>query len=130
MHRAILNLSATYFLALGTYMLIAPLAWYDGIPGVPATGPFNSHFVRDIAFAFLVSAATIGWATAKAVRSTALAGIAWPCLHALFHLQVWIARGLPLDLVATLNLTGIQLPAWLALWAAWRLRPQKEPASC
>jgi hypothetical protein len=30
------------------FQLIAPLAWYDSVPGVIATGPFNAHFVRDI----------------------------------------------------------------------------------
>ena len=130
MRRAVLGILAVYFSALGAYMFVAPGAWYDATPGVQATGPFNSHFVRDIALAFITSAAAIGWGTRTRLRPVAFAGIAWPCLHALFHLQIWIARGLPLDLVSALNLAGIQLPAWLALWAAWHLKPHKEPVSC
>ncbi len=29
-------------------MLVAPLAWYDFVPGVTDTGFFNQHFIRDI----------------------------------------------------------------------------------
>ncbi len=126
MHRAILNISAIYFAGLGLYMLIVPRSWYDGTPGVTATGQFNSHFVRDIALAFMVSAAAIAWGARNNVRSTAMAGTAWLIAHALFHLQVWLVRGLSLDLVAALNLAGIQLPAWAALWAAWNMKCAKE----
>lgn len=130
MHRALLYAAALYYLAAGAYMLIDPAVWYARTPGVIATGPFNSHFVRDIALAFIVSGGAIALGTAGAVRQTALAGAAWPCLHALFHLLIWFARGLPVDLVAAVNLAGIQLPAWLALWAAWRFKTSKELASC
>ena len=37
------------FLSLnGLFMLIAPLVWYDFVPGVTDTGFFNQHFIRDI----------------------------------------------------------------------------------
>ncbi|WP_162261826.1 hypothetical protein [Bosea sp. Root381] len=29
-------------------MLVAPLTWYELVPGVTDTGFFNQHFVRDI----------------------------------------------------------------------------------
>jgi len=32
----------------GLFMLVAPLAWYEIIPGVTHTGSFNQHFIRDI----------------------------------------------------------------------------------
>src|SRR5258705_8653777 len=32
----------------GLFMLVAPLAWYELVPGVSATGFFNQHFIRDI----------------------------------------------------------------------------------
>ncbi|MFZ3006326.1 MAG: hypothetical protein WA047_09125, partial [Phenylobacterium sp.] len=40
----------------GLFMLGAPLTWYDAVPGVPSTGAFNTHFVRDIGAAYLVTA--------------------------------------------------------------------------
>jgi hypothetical protein len=32
----------------GLFMLVAPLVWYEFIPGVTDTGLFNQHFIRDI----------------------------------------------------------------------------------
>ena len=34
--------------ANGLFMLIAPEAWYEFVPGVTDTGFFNQHFIRDI----------------------------------------------------------------------------------
>ncbi|MEO8115730.1 MAG: hypothetical protein ABI655_15180, partial [Phenylobacterium sp.] len=42
--------------ANGLYMLFAPAPWYGAVPGVPSTGPFNPHFVRDIGAAYLTAA--------------------------------------------------------------------------
>lgn len=119
------------FLVQGGVMLAAPQTWYASTPGVTATGPFNGHFVIDIGFAFLASGAIIAWGARSMLRPLALAGALWPCLHALFHLEHWIARGLPLDTLAAVNAAGIQLPAWLALLAAWRMTPlREETAPC
>ena len=32
----------------GAFMLVAPGPWYETVPGVTGTGPFNPHFIRDI----------------------------------------------------------------------------------
>lgn len=37
-------------------MLATPLDWYNAVAGVPDTGPFNPHFVRDIGVAYLTCA--------------------------------------------------------------------------
>ena len=120
LHISIRIVSAFYLLS-GVYMLIAPAHWYEAVPGVTSTGPFNIHFVRDIGLVFIASAAALLWGAVQGVRSTAVAGAAWPCLHALFHVQIWLARGVPVDAVAAVNLAAIQLPAWLALWATLKL---------
>jgi hypothetical protein len=39
--------------ANGVMMLAAAAGWYGAVPGVPDTGPFNPHFVRDIGAAYL-----------------------------------------------------------------------------
>ena len=39
----------------GLAMLVAGPLWYETVPGVPDTGPFNPHFVQDIGVAFLVA---------------------------------------------------------------------------
>ena len=56
--------TAVLALALGVNdlaMLFAGLWWYGVVPGVTASGPFNSHFVRDIGAAYLVTAGGLGW---------------------------------------------------------------------
>ena len=45
------------------WMLADPLRWYHDLPaGVPDTGPFNPHFVRDIGCAFLAVGVGQVWA--------------------------------------------------------------------
>ena len=39
-------------------MLIAPLVWYDCVPGVIDTGLFNQHFIRILAL-FSCSSASL-----------------------------------------------------------------------
>ena len=50
-------------LANALWMLIGPMGWYEDLPaGVPDTGPFNPHFVRDIGCAFLAVGLALVWA--------------------------------------------------------------------
>ena len=121
MPRISIGIVSAFYLLSGVYMLIAPSHWYEAVPGVTSTGPFNVHFVRDIGLVFIASAGALIWGAVRGVRTVAIAGAVWPCLHALFHVQIWLARGTPVDTVAAVNLAAIQLPAWLALWAALKL---------
>lgn len=128
MTRTVLLGVAGYFLALAIFMWAEPLLWYNTVPGVAATGGYNAHFIRDLALTFAVSGlaliAGVRWADQRLV----LFGAAWPCLHALFHIWIWVVhRQAALDLVALSNLLGIQLPAWGALACAvyvegWEVR--------
>src|SRR5688572_21425144 len=54
-HRAIMILvfvmvafNTLFLSANGLFMLVAPEPWYNLVPGVTDTGPFNQHFIRDI----------------------------------------------------------------------------------
>ena len=118
MWRSILFLIAAAHFVNALYMWFAPHAWYEAVPGVAMMGPFNLHFVRDIALAFGMSAGALAYGAARIDRTAAVCGAAWPALHALFHIWIWFARGVPFDGIALVNLTGIQIPAWLALAAA------------
>ena len=51
--KQILIIIAILYMANGLIMLAAPLLWYQLTPGVVETGPFNSHFIRDIGLAFV-----------------------------------------------------------------------------
>lgn len=113
--------------ANGLWMWGWPMGWYQTIPGVADTGPFNMHFVRDIALIFLESGAGLIWATLRGARGIGLWAASWPCLHALFHIQIWIVmRAMQFDLIALSNLLGIQLPAWLALFLLLRTKDQTQ----
>jgi hypothetical protein len=107
-------------------MWFTPHTWYNTVPGVAMMGPFNLHFIRDVALAFLMSAGALAYGAWRADRTAAVIGAAWPCLHALFHIWIWIMCGLPFDQIAVVNLIGIQLPSWLALAAALNFSP-REP---
>lgn len=78
---------ALVFLANGTVMLGAPLSWYDAVPGVPATGPYNPHFVRDIGCAYLTCALGTGWFAWRPRQGwgAMAAGAVWLALHAAVH---------------------------------------------
>ena len=119
MNRIILILAAIFFTGLAAQMWFAPQYWYDNTPGVSNMGPFNLHFILDAALAFLASGLAIIWGLAKHDKTALIFGAFWPCLHAAFHIWIWITmRGMPFDLIAAVNLFGIQLLAWLAMYAA------------
>jgi hypothetical protein len=103
--------------ANGVFMLAAPALWYDSVPGLPHTGPFNPHFVADIGVAYLV--ASLGL-LARAWRPrywpAAVAGAAFFLGHATIHV---------FDIVlertgnAGVDVALVIVPALLAAWAAW-----------
>jgi len=74
--------------ANGAWMLASPAHWYINLPaGVPATGPLNEHFVRDIGCIF----ALLGIALLLSIRRRELrlpamaAASAYSAAHALVH---------------------------------------------
>lgn len=97
--RALLLLLGGFHLANGTAMLIAPTSWYEAVPGVTGTGPFNHHFVLDAGMAFIASGSllALGARTAASAASFAIAGAAWPILHALVHITGWLTSGFPTE---------------------------------
>lgn len=119
MTRLAIGAVALLHAATAIWMWAWPQHWYDTIPGVPMMGPFNVHFIRDVALVFGLSAAALLIGLQRRDRTALLFGAAWPVLHGLFHVWIWLQRGTPADVVAAANLFGIQLPAWAALAAAW-----------
>lgn len=55
--------------ANGFLMLADPAQWYAIVPGVPETGPFNPHFVRDIGAAYVVTVVAIAWLARSSGRA-------------------------------------------------------------
>ena len=104
-------------LANGTFMVLAPEAWYWAIPGVPDRGPFNQHFIRDVGFIYLPMGALFGYGAIYAQHRFRLwlLPAAWLFCHALFH--VWeVVVGIcgPESLLE--DFAGVTLPALIAIW--------------
>jgi hypothetical protein len=111
------------------WMLAAPEHWYHELPAnVPAAGPFNAHFVRDIGCAFATVAAAYAWAAlrpAYRVPLTALAAfflVAHAALHVFDSLRGYLPAGHWQH-----DIAGVYLPALLAVGIPFLLA-QRAPA--
>ncbi|MFY0662769.1 MAG: hypothetical protein JXR15_19925 [Shimia sp.] len=126
MSRPLLYGLSIYFFTNAALMWAAPQFWYEMVPGVLQTGGFNSHFIRDVALAFVVSALALASAAHLRDQRLALFGAAWPGLHAVFHIWIWaMHREATIDLISLTNLLGIQVPAWAAFYAAIQLNTEE-----
>lgn len=111
----------------GIFMLVAPMAWYELVPGVTDTGFFNQHFIRDIGMIqlFLGLAFAIGMLRPERRIGLWAAATLWLVAHALFHL--WeVAVGICSPSVIPRDFPAVTLPALigvvLTLWAIRRSR--------
>jgi uncharacterized protein YjeT (DUF2065 family) len=112
----------------GLVMMIAPEPWYQSVPGVTETGPFNIHFVMDIGAGFVVTGTGFLWLVVDPARGwpAALIGTAFVTLHALIHLIEAVAGHGMHGVVQ--DLAGVYLPAAGALAVTWALRPLEAEA--
>ena len=60
MRRSIAAILAIPTLFNGLAMLLAGPRWYESVPGVTETGPFNPHFAQDTGAASLVAGLPLG----------------------------------------------------------------------
>ncbi len=107
--------------ANGIFMLVAPLTWYELVPGVTDTGFFNQHFIRDIGIIQLfIGVAFIAglWRAERRIGLWAAATL-WLSAHALFHfwevaVGICAASAIPRDFAAVTlpALFGIALTVW------------------
>jgi hypothetical protein len=108
--------------ANGLFMLVAPLAWYDLVPGVTDTGFFNQHFIRDIGIIQLFLGVAFGIGMIRPEHRIGLwaAATLWLIAHAVFHL--WeVAVGICSPSAILRDFPAVTLPAIigaaLTLWA-------------
>lgn len=116
-----LYLLAGYFLSTGIFILFQPGAFYEMVPGLAAMGPFNFHFLIDVALVFIVSGTGLFYAAKKRLREVAVFAAAWPLLHAFFHAYIWWHRGFPFDIVWLVDFVGVVIPGFIAMYLATRL---------
>ena len=121
----IARILAALLAANAAYMLFAAEAWYQSVPGVTATGPFNHHFVGDVGVAFLAAAVALFAGSLKPQRLPALALPAAIFLagHALLHL---IGYGTHANGGSTwlTDIVAIYVPALVSLWLALPAAPK------
>jgi hypothetical protein len=118
----------------GLFMLVAPLVWYDFVPGVTDTGFFNQHFIRDIGIIQLFLGVAFGIGMIRPERRIGLwAGATlWLIAHAVFHL--WeVAVGISSPSVILRDFAAVTLPAIigavLTLWAINHSRAQRAASA-
>ena len=100
----------------GTFMTLAPEAWYWLVPGVPERGPLNQHFLRDIGINYMLIGAAFVCGTLYPTQRLPLWAVptAWLVGHALFH--IWEVLVGICGLASLLeDFAGVTLPALLAL---------------
>ncbi|WP_135211816.1 hypothetical protein [Vitreimonas flagellata] len=96
--------------------------WYDTVPGVAFTGPYNPHFVQDIGAAFF--AAGLGLvARVWRVRywPAAVAGAGFLAIHAAIHVGMLIGAMLGICTARTwgFDIAAVIIPAALSLYVAF-----------
>jgi hypothetical protein len=100
-------------------MLAASMWWYGAVPGVPATGPYNPHFIHDIGMTYLVVAGGLGWFAWRPGQGwpALVSGAAFLTLHGLIHVHdAVLSPTCRHDLVR--DLPGVFAPAIIATWIA------------
>ena len=82
--RILFILFGVFSLINGLWMLLAPESWYNDLPaGVPDTGPYNGHFIRDLGLVFVLIAAGFFWSAARLINpNLILLGLHIFCGHA------------------------------------------------
>ncbi len=111
------------------WMLAGPMHWYNEVPaGVPDTGPFNPHFVRDIGCAFLTAGVALIWGERSTAYRFPLVVIATVFLtaHAFLHVYDTIVGNLPSD-HWWLDFAGVYLPVFLLVFVLRRMPRGPQP---
>lgn len=113
--------------ANGLLMLFASSNWYELVPGVRETGPFNLHFVRDIGCAYIVAGSSLLWCLAdRRAWPAVIAAGSFLSLHAATHLYDFsVGRIKPLHAASDAFL--VIAPAVVALLLArYPIRPASK----
>lgn len=108
---------ALLFFGIAVQMLIDPAGWYSSTPGVPDTGPMNTHFIRDIGAGFLMSAFAYAFCASKqSVWPLPVVGAVFPGIHAAIHAASLLSghsHGSP-----AVDFFGVVVPGTLAVTLA------------
>ncbi|WP_052573068.1 hypothetical protein [Haloferula sp. BvORR071] len=118
------SLNAAFLFGNGLAMLFTPFMWYNVVPGVSHTGPFNPHFVMDIGLIQMFLGAMLGLGLARPAGRFLLwaAAATWLSAHALLHF--WeVAAGICPPSALARDFAAVTLPALIGItlsWWSWR----------
>ena len=115
-----------YYLLTGLYIAILPFVFYENAPGVIDTGPYNMHFVRDVGFAFTVSALGLAWGLRHKLKPLILFGTAWLAIHGLFHFVLWLMHDHPTSDTAIIDVVLVVIPAVVLTYLALSYEPPDQ----
>jgi hypothetical protein len=103
--RALLLVLGLFHVGNGLVMLTQPTLWAASVVHDPSPSHLEFHFIADIGMAFLASGVALVWSARRgsSFAPWAIAGAAWPALHALIHLREWAVMGLPATTADILN---------------------------
>lgn len=103
--RSLLLILGLFHAANGLAMLVLPSSWAASVVHDPSPSHLEFHFIADIGMAFLASGVALAWSARRgpSFASWAIAGAAWPALHALIHVREWTMMGLPATTADILN---------------------------
>jgi hypothetical protein len=124
--RGLAGLVGLVLAANGLAMLFASLPWYDAVPGVTATGPFNPHFVKDIGAAYLTVGGGCLWFAARPRQGwpALVAGALFLTLHAAIHVYDAVCGSHPLADLRR-DFAGVYVLALLPLLLAMFRQPRE-----
>ena len=126
-----LKYTALFYFLNGLAMALLPEYWYLLTPGADETGPFNSHFIRDIGIAFTVSGCGLWFSILQ--RSQENFPLAWFAMaflagHALLHLVEMVTTGMGFSAIAR-DFTLIVLPIAIAIFCLLNIRSISSAAN-
>lgn len=108
-----------FCLVNGLSMLVDPIGWFWRVPGVPESGGYNAHFIRDIGMIYALTGGGLVagvWLTSQRIALWGAAAL-WLMMHALFHL--WeVAAGICAPSAIPRDFLGVTLPGLLATMLA------------
>ncbi|MCZ8167105.1 hypothetical protein [Silanimonas sp.] len=117
------------WLLAGISIFVAPVHFHALTPGVALFGPFNAHFIRDVGLVYVASGLVGLYGLRSGSVPVGVAAALWSCLHALFHVHVWIDRGLPLDGIFLFDLSFVIVPPFLVVMVLLASRSQTGTSS-
>jgi hypothetical protein len=121
----LLVVAGAYHLALGAFMVVAPRTFFDEIA---AYGPYNDHYIRDLASFYLAMGVALVIAAGR--RSWQVPVLFFCLLQYALHVlnHVWDVSDADPTWIGPVNLVVLVLIG-AALWWMWREARRQEQAS-